>query len=481
MAGLRHTKDAVVETIMGAMSKVTAKDKKRDVGESKATDVKKAKPAAPIPESLQNPITKKLPPKEANKKVAIPDELKPVVTIYSDGTAFYCKVPSRKHKKGEQLLWALKENPEAVIVQLRLGNAGARLDNFLSLVLSRDVHAALNDNASTGPSATLSKVVKVVQTVLSVITFGTQCIVCSKPFNTLVWRPAACSPECREVMATWPLELLVSPLLLDHLVLDFLLGCIYTKRFRERMAAMTNLPARAKKITWADMVHALNTFPKLDSKLTLSSIEGADAGSAGRRLTLFWLSFAFPGCLASAFKAAMIHQFALINSTVERQVAFETDREQATPGQANFHGAPHHNLLPILADGLRKTRGPLIPIWVGFCFGKSHGYQANMRFQSWPESVFRGCSIIFGIENRGPAGHPNKFADRWSEGTTIKQSDLMVRNVFIYKMVSPQIDQSHFVLGSRTRKVMEDTFRLMEEQRVEEVRGPAQLHSEIKL
>ncbi|TLD03518.1 uncharacterized protein PgNI_11823 [Pyricularia grisea] len=98
-------------------------------------------------------------------------------------------------------------------------------------------------------------------------------------------------------MATWPVELLVSPLFLDHLVLDLLLGCNYTKGFRDQMASMTDLPARAKGITWNYMVNALNTFPKLHSKSTLSSIEGDDAGSLARRSTLFWLSFAFPGCL----------------------------------------------------------------------------------------------------------------------------------------------------------------------------------------
>ncbi|KAH9433441.1 hypothetical protein MCOR02_005489 [Pyricularia oryzae] len=100
-----------------------------------------------------------------------------------------------------------------------------------------------------------------------------------------------------------------------------------------------------------------------------------------------------------------------------------------------------------------------------------------MTFQSWPNSVFGGCCIIFGIENRGPAGKPHYFLDSFAEGFTKEQSELMVRNVFVYKRPVP----SDFLLGSQTRDVMEKTFCLIEEQRAEEVRGPAQLHSEMKV
>ncbi|KAI6256663.1 hypothetical protein MCOR27_004589 [Pyricularia oryzae] len=524
--------DEVEDEVQDKPGVGSVKDKKRYVPENKVANVK-AKPAAPVAESVPKAISKKLALRKPNEKVAIPEDLKSVVKRSSDGTTFDCKIPAREHKKGELLLWALKENPKAVNLQLRLnplntkqafagfrfalsfragtnpfkygvglcdatkewttGNAGARLDNFLALVMSRDLHAALHDDASSDPSATLSKVVKVVQSVLSAISFGTECIVCSKPFNTTVWRPVACSPDCREVMATWPLELLVSPLLLDHLALDLLLGCIYTEHFGERVAGMANLPARAKRLKWSDMVHALNTFPKLHGNMTLEFIEGADAGSPGRRSALFWLSFAFPGCLVSASQAAtvqyvpttswqpgqpqseQVHQFVLLNSTVERQVAFRARGTQA--GEACFHGTPHQNLLPILADGLRQTRGRYVPIWFGYCFGKSDTYQRNMTFQSWPNSVFGGCCIIFGIENRGPAGKPHYFLDSFAEGFTKEQSELMVRNVFVYKRPVP----SDFLLGSQTRDVMEKTFCLIEEQRAEEVRGPAQLHSEMKV
>ncbi|TLD03802.1 uncharacterized protein PgNI_11822 [Pyricularia grisea] len=48
----------------------------------------------------------------------------------------------------------------------------------------------------------------------------------------------------------------------------------------------------------------------------------------------------------------------------------------------------------------------------------------------------------------------------------MQESELMVRNVFIYKTVDGSQDGSQFLLGYQTRNVMENTFRLIEANRI---------------
>ncbi|TLS24670.1 hypothetical protein PpBr36_08913 [Pyricularia pennisetigena] len=534
MAGLRRIKDTVVEGIRSTIRGITVDDKEGDEDEDVAED--QDEPAESLVGDFEDLIVE-LAPKKPNEKVEIPKAVEGFVSRSSDGSAFDFNFPVPEFKQGETLLWALKEHPTTVKVQLRLGqrnnqqsvdcfrvalsfqdehdgfdnetsfcnpakawspdNAGAELDNFLTLALSRYLHVALHDSTAREPSDTLAEVGVVVEKVLCEVYCATHCVVCQKPLGTHVWRPVACSPRCNETMATWPLELLMSPLLLDHLVLDFLLGCLNSMR-DEQMADMSaNLPAPVRNIRGASVRAAISSFPKLDGESTASSIQAAGRGAEDRRTAMLFLSFAFPGCLVSASRAAWvkyiapesvdsrsIHQFVLLNSTVARQINFDAGQTRGgTPGQAAFHGTPSRNLLPILADGLRTVFGGRSGIFFGSSFQKSVGYQPR-DFSAWPLSVFTGAQLIFGLENRGPPQPDDWFQNPFLEGRTFIESDLMMRNVFLFKEGSQDINRVnhvrpffklHFKTGTHTRQVMERTFRLIKETRVGEVKGPAKL------
>ncbi|KAL8369984.1 hypothetical protein RB595_000377 [Gaeumannomyces hyphopodioides] len=388
-------------------------------------------------------------------------------------------------------------------------NSGARLDNFLTYDISRKLHAETSgrgrlphkDFPETAAADLVEAVVRSDP--------GRACAVCGASFGDIkLWRPTPCSAPCKARMQKEvPLEVRVSPLLVDYRVLDFLLACAYS--FVPEYPSVwwhawpQHPPPMHESLelwSWGKMAQVLESFQAIDGSSTLGSI--VDSGTAqsrrDRKAVLSWLSTEFQGCLVSASAHATVeyihkdagirpvHQFILLNSTLEREIEF---KKKQNPGLSVFHATPAFNIFPLLMDGLRSMptpRGGRGIYFAGSFRTSSYGYQKGVFFRPWPQSIFASFGgrpeLVFGAEYRGTMAKVGPYIiNAWSDARlaeyhTYDQSDIALRYVFLSDRHGPATNTEEFLPGSRTREVMEDTFHSIKNGEIAHLRGPSELH-----
>ncbi|KLU87221.1 hypothetical protein MAPG_06223 [Magnaporthiopsis poae ATCC 64411] len=380
-------------------------------------------------------------------------------------------------KKGEQQeLWCNVREPWSE------ANTGAPLDNFLTYGISRKLHdktarrqgrrrPLLNENFVKGVAGLIEGIVHSEP--------GRKCAVCDKAFDggVKLWRPTPCSAACKDRMRKeFPLEVRVSPLLVDHLVLDFLLACAYSmiprgwdddmnpsRRGQDVATDAPNqwnfcwapkVPKSLGHLGWSEMIKAVASFPAIDGSSTLATIVGTDGCRQEREAVLSWLSTEFQGCLVSASQRATVdyirqgapikplHQFIILNSTLKREMASKQNKEHKIPGVSVFHATPAYNILQLVMEDLRiidNGRGAIF--FAGSFATSSCGYQRGYIFRPWPNSVFasvEGChELVFGAEFRGELAsksleYINTWSDQsWSEWYTASELAIILRYVFL--------------------------------------------------
>jgi len=328
-------------------------------------------------------------------------------------------------------------------------------DNFLTYVLGRQLHSFLSDD---DVSTTLRSIHGFISDVLEADP-GAKCIVCHKKLRTKLWRPTPCSPECTEALQGWPLNVRLSPLVLDTLVLDFLLCCVKSalnvtvspeeeieEMLEEGVHVRPGHPALASlsglDVEGLDKV--LDSFPaikagRVGSKpASAEKLVGVGGYASQRREVLSWLCNRFRGSLITAPTAARVtfggrqsHQFFLNSADEAPYAAFA--RQRISSGSVAFHGTPSYCLLNILADKLRTP-----PITVGDTLGvfyasepsTSLDYLRNTSLSHWTHSNFEGSCAMFGLEL---IGDQKPDAGYGAEAYTPRESDLTIRYVFVFE------------------------------------------------
>jgi hypothetical protein len=243
------------------------------------------------------------------------------------------------------------------------------------------------------------------------------CLLCAASMECKLWKRATCSRVCSIAMRAAPWEIRLHNLLVDPLAADLLISSVYSAAGDN--SGLDLLPGCPVPQTLRRTV--IDSLPPLESLRTAQNIQDMLQGSDGlgrRRMDLLsWLFLGFRGFITSApagYKVPSMpnaKQFLLVNSSQDRELAFNDRYMSSSHSGAVFHGTDPSRLFLILSQGLRNLSGTEYMqnamvygrgVYCGddqrasSCFAKSIG-------QSWTHSQLHNFNVMLGCELAGYA------------------------------------------------------------------------------
>jgi len=343
--------------------------------------------------------------------------------------------------------------------------------NFLTYVLGCGLHDLLS-RKSVDVQEIHDMILELIQS-----DPGVECIVCGKALSVKLWRPSACSKECTKILQSWPLDVRLSPLLLDHRILDLLLCCCHTSALS---AKESGHPVCSEVF---NSTPVLDSIPKLAAGMTASDLVGTGSLRTKRKNFLSWLCNTFLGCIICVpeerkvqidKKTAVQHQFLQLNAESSVQKSFM--KHVSSPDKAGapaFHGTPARNLTNILSSHLELRNGG---IWYAYDPWYSYRYASKEKISDlrpWKHSQFSKCNMLFGLEvAEGPLPTPA------SEAVTRKATNVMIRYIFMLppRLVEGTVQGTTYIGHSQrvdsepVKRVMRRTFRRIHHDTLDSVR-----------
>ncbi|KAJ8124781.1 hypothetical protein O1611_g8860 [Lasiodiplodia mahajangana] len=264
-------------------------------------------------------------------------------------------------------------------------------------------------------------------------------------------------------------------------VLDFLLGCVraavdsgphYLKWF-VLPSTFPLEPSRVHEVT--------DSFPRLDSKSTISDIIGTGNLQSERYLLLKWLAATFRHRILPANsdlqvpEVPSITQFIQLSSEPLHQEDFLTWIATRCPegGRAGFHGTPAINLLSILYGGLKaKGKGvffasdPEVSMQRIYYGGICYDQNSIGIMKGWKNSAFKDVAVLLGVEVARKEAEWAPF-DSYHSGKC-RADEIAVRHVFVMprdallqgvKRYRGGSEGVSIYGGPRARATMEEVYR----------------------
>ncbi|KAK8112494.1 hypothetical protein PG984_013020 [Apiospora sp. TS-2023a] len=354
-----------------------------------------------------------------------------------------------------------------------LESSNSPVVNFLTHLVVTKLHREVTENQMYLRNASAmdirNRIIRVAREANRVAT--TCCIQCEKPlpFGTTVARPVACSSACQTSYDCWPLEVRLSPLLLDPSVIDILFNCVVAQATALLHETQLNPSGKSTppldgfddndKV--AELIRILDTFPAMTPGITLQDIVNFGDEGEERRKVLDWLCRTFQGMIVPTpisdrveFRMPITGEkfvpqsFLLLNANLQRQTAFNKSHEdqqimeelvrlpgdtQESKTSAVFHGTPAQNVFSILCDGMKKSVNEIGDVWYAcdpFCstyyLWKGVPEKGSQQLgRSWKNSMFKNQQLLFGLEIVGQTGLEAWYAAR------CEQKKIMVRHLFV--------------------------------------------------
>ncbi|KAH8895243.1 hypothetical protein GQ53DRAFT_820081 [Thozetella sp. PMI_491] len=306
--------------------------------------------------------------------------------------------------------------------------------NFLVYLLSCDLHDFMTTERRS--------LLQIHEKILGILESDPSqtCAVCATPFDdkAKLWRLTSCEKKtCIDTMQLWPLDIRLSPLILDASVLDFLLCCCLVAGSHE------GLPDNI------DVNKVINSLPILRDCMPLNELLCGDRKDKKlqqeKRDFLSWLCKSFQGCIISAPPASAVpwgselgHQFLMMNTRRDLQATFMKRKTAigVPKGTVAFHGTANHTIFSVLTSTL-FTQFDKALVGKAIYYADQPSYSIpyitsrsyrNPCVTTWTNSRFRGADllVLFGLELTS-ISKPTPL----SEGRTNTDGELIVRYIFL--------------------------------------------------
>jgi hypothetical protein len=329
-------------------------------------------------------------------------------------------------------LWPVGDNAEPTGV---ICTATATLFTYY---LGRRLHRLVQKHTGQETRNFLDSLYPAIQRLTTAFPDG--CLVCPNSMATKLWKPAACSIKCSIRLRNAPLQVRLHNLLIDPLVADLLLTCVYAAATDgSNLDLLPGCPVTSEQLRTV-----LDSIPPLATLQTSSNLRNLinEQGQIGKDMedVLSWLCLKFRGFVIDApprFRIpSMGHakQFLLVNSSHEQEKQFHLHPGSRASSGAVFHGTQASRLFRILTEGLKvNSNTPFMingaasgaGIYCGdsmatpIMFSGSTGY-------SWRNSTLKNMRILLGCELAG-------YAQLQSSNVHCIRNEqaLMVRYIFL--------------------------------------------------
>lgn len=265
----------------------------------------------------------------------------------------------------------------------------------------------------------------------------------------------------------WPLEVRLSPLFRDPVVLNLLLACLYAGcPAPTRPGVFQGGGFQIPGLTFPQLRTCLDAFPKIEAGTGLANLLRRGEHRANQEKFLPWLGGEFEAMFIAAPAYSQVtfpkaQQFLVLNGPITRELTFQSNLKtcgsQLLSGQAGFHGTPPSNIFAILHQGLLNRHNC---VWYSSQPGYSLGFLnkniAVGTLSGLRNSASKGKSALFGV---GAVHGWMKIGDQgiinsWDQGA------VAVRYVFVLPadQVSGTGNSRQIPDDRRLRRVMQSTY-----------------------